>query len=77
MKTCRGFLSRPIRIWCRLFVLALLFCPALARADWLKQLETDAVTYMADQRSPGMAMVIVKDDEVIYARGRGIRALER
>ena len=71
MKIWRGFLRHPVHSCCRLVALLLLFCPGTVRADWLKQLEADAVSYMADVGSPGMAMVIVKDDEVIYAGGFG------
>lgn len=54
-----------------LLVMVLVLHAAEARADWLQDLEADAVAWLNDARIPGMAMAIVKNDTVIYAKGFG------
>ncbi|RJR34322.1 MAG: serine hydrolase [Deltaproteobacteria bacterium] len=58
-------------VCCFLFALAVVFHPAAVRADWLQDLEDDAVAWMAEQGSPGMAIAIVKNDAAIYLKGFG------
>ena len=41
------------------------------RADWLQDLEADAVAWMAEEGCPGMAIAIVKNDVPIYTKGFG------
>lgn len=60
-----------------LLSLAVVCHPAAARTDWLQTLETDAVTWMAQASSPGMAIVIVKNDVAIYAKGFGYREKDK
>ncbi len=54
-----------------LLAMALLFLPGPARADWIADLEAYAVATMAEAAIPGMAMAIVQNDAVIYAKGFG------
>ena len=49
------------------------FCPGPARADWLADLENDAVAWMTAAGIPGMAIAVVQDDAVVYAKGFGSR----
>jgi CubicO group peptidase (beta-lactamase class C family) len=64
------------------FVLLLLFSPATLRAadgpGKLDEKAVDAILQKAMKQfgSPGLACVIVKDDEVIYLRGHGVRDIE-
>lgn len=44
-------------------------------ADVLAQLETFAVTAMAQEKVPGMAYAVVKDGQVVFAKGYGKRRL--
>jgi CubicO group peptidase (beta-lactamase class C family) len=50
---------------------ALIFHPAKAGADWLQDFELDAVTWMTEAAIPGMAIAIVQNKTVIYAKGFG------
>ena len=45
--------------------------PALAKAD----LDAYAAKVLADWHAPGVAIAVVKDDKVIFARGFGIREI--
>ncbi len=54
-----------------LLALAMVFHPGAVRADWLQDLEADAAAWMTEAGIPGMAMAIVKNDVVIYAKGFG------
>jgi CubicO group peptidase (beta-lactamase class C family) len=47
--------------------------PTAQQADRLAQLETFARTAQQQWDVPGMAIAIVKDDEVIYAKGFGVK----
>ncbi len=71
MKVLRRLLQYLMPACCLLLVLAPLFHPGPVRADWLQDLEADAVAWMAEEGSPGMAIAIVKNDVVIYAKGFG------
>ncbi|WP_428561204.1 MAG: serine hydrolase [Solidesulfovibrio sp. DCME] len=58
--------------WCLLALVAVV-CPGPAWADWLSELETYALARMQDYASPGMAIVIVQNDQVLLAKGYGQR----
>jgi CubicO group peptidase (beta-lactamase class C family) len=49
--------------------------PTAQQADRLAQLETFAKTAQQQWDVPGMAIAVVKDDEVIYAKGFGVKRL--
>lgn len=58
------------------FVLAVISAPpAAAQADRLEGLDDYIESAMADWELPGLAIAVVKDDEVIYARGFGVTEL--
>ncbi|MGA2400751.1 MAG: serine hydrolase [Syntrophobacteraceae bacterium] len=71
MEISRRILRHLIPAWGCLLALALVFHPGQARADWLQDLEADAVNWMTDAGIPGMAIAIVENDTVIYAKGFG------
>ena len=68
MKISRGIL-RNLALACCL--LAVVFYPAGVRADWLQDLEADAVAWMTAAGIPGMSIAIVQNDTIIYAKGFG------
>jgi CubicO group peptidase (beta-lactamase class C family) len=71
MEISRRILRHLIPVWCCLLAVALVFSPEGVRADWLKDLEADALTWMVQEGAPGMAIAIVKNDEVVYTKGFG------
>src|SRR4051794_2960602 len=56
------------------FGMSLTFC-AQAQSLNTKQLETQIKAGMMDWNIPGLAIAIVKDDQVIYSRGFGEKKL--
>ena len=52
-------------------LLALFLHPVEVRADWLQDLEKDAVAWMTEAGIPGMSIAVVQNDVVIYAKGFG------
>ena len=71
MRIPRMMLRHVGLAWGFLLALVMVFHADGVRADWLQDLEADAVTWMAEEGSPGMAIVIVKDDVAIYMKGFG------
>ena len=57
--------------WSFLLALVMVFHADGVRADWVQDLEADAVTWMAEEGCPGMAITIVKNDVAIYTKGFG------
>ena len=70
MKISQGML-RNLALACCLSWLAVVLYPAGARADWLQDLEADAVAWMTEADIPGMSIAIVQNDTIIYAKGFG------
>jgi CubicO group peptidase (beta-lactamase class C family) len=62
-------MSRRLALVCCL--LTVVFQADGVRADWLQDLEADAIAWMAEEGSPGMAIAIVKNDVPIYTKGFG------
>jgi CubicO group peptidase (beta-lactamase class C family) len=62
--------------WCCFLCAATGIAPAVAAADWLQDLETEAVAMMQAAGIPGMAIAIVEGDAVVYAKGFGYRGLD-
>jgi len=60
---------RRIALVCCL--LAVVFHPAVAGADWLQQLEADIADWFPTSGIPGMSIVIVQNDVPIYVKGYG------
>ncbi|WP_428568489.1 MAG: serine hydrolase [Solidesulfovibrio sp. DCME] len=52
-------------------ILPLLLHPGAPRADWLADLEGYAVQEMTAQGVPGLAMAVVQDGQLVYAKGFG------
>ena len=65
-----------------IFFLAVIACITAPRSeakeiqDVLAELEAYANEQMKAQKVPGMAYAIVKDDQVIYAKGFGVKNME-
>ncbi len=49
--------------------------PTSAQPDPLRELDADIRQFMAELKVPGLAIVVVKDDEVVFLRGYGVREL--
>ncbi len=62
---------RNLALACCLSWLAVVLYPAGARADWLQDLEANAVAWMTEADIPGMSIAIVQNDTIIYAKGFG------
>ena len=65
-------------ILCPLFLLAFLgLSPATAQQRPLDGFDAYIVKAMTDWRVPGLAIVVVKDDSVVFIKGYGVRELGR
>jgi len=51
------------------------FAQDVSLADKLKEIDANAKKVMTDWNVPGMAIAIVKDDKVVFAKGYGVREL--
>ena len=49
--------------------------PASAIEDWTLQLDAVITQGMKDNNIPGLAIAIVKDDQIIFMKGYGVRDL--
>jgi CubicO group peptidase (beta-lactamase class C family) len=62
-----------------IFLILLLAIPTLAHGQdsdaRLKEIDSYAAKALTDWRVPGMAIAIVKDDRIIFAKGYGVRKL--
>ncbi len=66
---------RSLILTCSLVLAVISAPPAAAQADRLETLDAYIESAMADWGLPGFAIAVVKDDEVIYARGFGVTEL--
>src|ERR1051326_1260435 len=68
---------RPIRSWLTLAVAAGLAAPASlsARQAPLRDFDAYVAKAVQDWRVPGLAIVVVKDDSVVFIKGYGVREL--
>jgi len=71
MEISRKVLRRLVMVWFSLLVIAMVFSPGEVRADWLQDFENNAVAWMNEAGIPGMAIAIVQNDVVIFAKGFG------
>ena len=72
MKTKHGLCSRPLFA---ILLVALASCPAGAQQGPLAGLEAYVANAVKDWRAPGLAIAIVKDGQVVFAQGYGVREL--
>jgi CubicO group peptidase (beta-lactamase class C family) len=78
---------KTVPISCRSFILVFIIAfigliippdqPAFAQEDKLENLETYIDKSMAEWQIPGLAIAIVKDDQVIYNKGFGVRDIHK
>lgn len=68
-----------LKIYSLLFVLLVLpaFVYAQTLDEKIKEIDTYAEKTRADWNVPGMAIAIVKDDKVVFAKGYGVRELNK
>jgi len=72
VKTKHGLCSRPLFA---ILLVALASCPAGAQQGPLAGLEAYVANAVKDWRAPGLAIAIVKDGQVVFAQGYGVREL--
>lgn len=71
---------KPSIGWCAPFYVLLLAHSGLAQArdtSWKTRLDTSIARTVRTQRIPGLAVGIVRDGQLAYARGFGVASLER
>jgi len=71
MKVSRKMLRYVVFACCCFLAFGGILTPQRVHADWLRDLEAEAIAWMAEERSPGMAIAIVKNDVPIYVKGFG------
>ena len=72
MKTRHGLCSLPLLT---ILLAALASCPAAAQQGPLAGLDAYVAKAVRDWRAPGLAMSVVKDGQLVFAQGYGVREL--
>jgi CubicO group peptidase (beta-lactamase class C family) len=72
VKTRHASCSRPLFV---ILLAALASCPAAAQQGLLAGLDVYVAKAVRDWRAPGLAIAVVKDGQVVFAQGYGVREL--